>query len=263
MKAIIAALVLAAGPLAAHEFWIEPLAGQVAADSPLMADIRVGEDLEGARYAYIPRNFRRFEIAMGDQITPVEGRLGDKPALNMAVSGEGLATVIHVTRDYELTYTDWEKFENFTNHKDFAWAQQGHLDRGLSKDRVMERYIRYGKSLIAVGDGQGADRAFGLEVEIVAQANPYTDDLSAGFPVQVLYMGQPQADWQVELLGRAPDGTVKVTQYRTDADGRAVLPVEKGHFYLVDHVVLRELEGDENSPAWESLWASLTFEVPK
>ncbi|WGW05532.1 DUF4198 domain-containing protein [Tropicibacter oceani] len=264
MKRFVIALALCGAPLSAHEFWIDPLATQVAPGGVLAADIRVGQELKGAAYSYVPPNFRRFDIVMGDQMLPVDGRAGDKPALNMAAPTEGLAVVVHVTKDYRLTYDSWEKFENFCKEKDFAWALDAHLARGLSRDKVREQYSRHAKSLIGVGDGAGADRAMGLEVELVALANPYTDDLSAGFAVQALYQGKPQAEMQVEVFDRAPDGSVTTRQYRTDDAGRAVLDVAPGHFYLVDHVVMRELTpGAETDPAWESLWASLTFGVPQ
>ena len=97
----------------------------------------------------------------------------------------------------------------------------------------------------------------------MAEANPYTDDLSAGFPVRVLYQGAPRANEQVELFARSGDEVV-VSQYRTDTEGRVVLPVEAGVEYLVDSVLLRELEVQaEGDAAWESIWASLTFRVPE
>lgn len=250
-------------PLSAHEFWIEPEDFQVAPGAPMKADIKVGEKLDGAAYSFVPPNFRRFEIMMGDSLSDVEGRAGDRPALNMAAPEQGLAVVVHVTRDYKLTYDSWEKFVDFCTHKDFAWAIDRHLERGLPKEQVRELYSRHAKSLIAVGDGAGADRAAGLEIEIVAGANPYTDDLSGQMPVQVLYQGAPRGEAQVEVFDRAPDGSVSARTYRTDAEGRAVIDVAPGHFYLVDSVVMRELEiVDEGEPAWESLWASLTFGVP-
>ena len=68
----------------------------------------------------------------------------------------------------------------------------------------------------------------------------------------------------MELFDRGPDGSVDVRLYRTDAEGRAVLDVAPGHAYLVDHVVMREVEpADETGSVWESLWASLTFAVPE
>ena len=257
-------LALTAAPALSHEFWIDPQAYAVPEGAPLVADIRVGETLEGAAYSYIPPNFRRFEVVLGEDVTPVEGRAGDRPALNMAVPGEGLAVIVHVTRDYTLTYREAEKFLNFITHKDFPGVLEQHAARGLPETGFVERYSRHAKSLIAVGGGAGSDREVGLLTEIVALANPFTDDLSAGLPVRVLYEGAPRADVQVELFARAPDGTVEVTLHRTDAEGRAVLPVTAGHSYLADAVVMRPVDpmGADNA-VWESLWASLTFAVPE
>lgn len=262
--ALLLAALLAAPALEAHEFWIEPEAARIAPGEALVADLLVGEKLDGATYSFVPPNFTRFEILLGDRAIEVEGRAGDKPALNMAVEGEGLATVVHVTREYKLTYDSWEKFVTFCTHKDFAWALERHTERGLSQEKVRERYTRFAKSLIALGDGAGSDREAGLLTEIVALANPFTDDLSEGFPVQVLFEGAPRADTQVEVFSRAPDGTVSVQTYRTDAEGRAMVEATPGHFLLIDSVVMRELPVEaETDPAWESLWASLTFRVPE
>ncbi|WP_136440779.1 DUF4198 domain-containing protein [Pacificoceanicola onchidii] len=263
MRTMILLASLLASPLAAHEFWIEPIRTEIAAGGRLEADIRVGTDLKGSTYSYIPRNFRRFETIL-DGTRAVPGRAGDQPALNMEAAGEGLAVIVHETRDYLLTYAKWEKFEAFCAEKDFEWALPRHLERGLPRTKFRERYVRYAKSLIGVGDAKGADTEAGLTVEIVAEKNPYTDDVSGGFPVQALYLGQPRKDVQITLFERAPDRTVVQNNYRTDGEGRAVLDVKAGHFYLVDHVVMRESEPmDEKDAVWESLWASLTFGVPQ
>ncbi|MGY9047582.1 MAG: DUF4198 domain-containing protein, partial [Rhodobacterales bacterium] len=232
---------------------------------PLKADLRVGQSFEGSAYPYVPANFTRFELIQGDAVRSVEGRAGDRPALNMAAPGDGLAVVVHVTRDYSLTYPKWETFVSFTEHKDIVWAQERHLERGLTKDRVRERYTRFAKSLIGVGTSAGADREMGLRTEIVALTNPYTDDLSNGFNVQVLYEGAPRADVQVELFDKAPGESKGVsTLHRTDDQGLVTLPVQTGHEYLVDSVVFNELDPEtQDDHAWESLWASLTFRVPE
>ncbi len=259
----LAVSLLAAAPAFAHEFWISPVTYEVAPGSALQADLRVGQGFEGSAYPYVPTNFTRFDIVRGDDVLPVEGRAGDRPALNMTAPGEGLTVVVHVTRDYSLTYPKWETFVAFTEHKDIVWAQERHLARGLTKERVRERYTRYAKSLIGVGDADGADREMGLLTEIVAETNPYTDDLSEGFTVQILHEGEPRADVQVELFDKAPGESTGVSTYhRTDAEGRVTLPVEAGHEYLVDSVVFNELDPEaEEGHAWELLWASLTFKV--
>ena len=246
----------------AHEFWISPEAYVTPKGGDIQAQLRVGEEFGGGTYSFNPNRFERFDLVIGDAITPVKGRLGDTPALNMPASAEGLVIVVHETDNNLLTYKGMEKFAKFAEHKDFQQAVQDHHDRGLPTERFTEQYRRYAKSLIAVGDGAGADREVGMKTEIVALANPYVDAPDM-FPVKVLLDGTPRADTQIELFDKAPDGTVTVTLHRTDAQGIGSFPVKSGHEYLVDAVTLTPLEGDpENEPVWNTDWASLTFKLP-
>ena len=259
------ALALSTTAAAGHEFWIDPIDFLVPSGAPVVADIRVGQEYEGSASAWIPRNFRIFEIAQGDVRTPVEGRMGDRPALNQTAP-DGLAIALHVTTDSRITWKEFQKFEDFVRHKDAEWTLAEHAARGLPEVDFSEAYSRYAKSLIAVGDGAGADRDYGLLTELVALANPYTDDLSAGFPVRLLYQGAPRADAQIEVFAKDEAGAVTISTVRTDAEGRAVVPVAPGTRYMLDAVVLREPSealAAERDVVWESLWANLTFAVPR
>lgn len=264
LSAFLSSLVVSlALPAAAHEFWISPETYTVPAGGQLLANIRVGEKFSGAAYAYNPQRFDRFELVTGDAATAVDGRIGDRPALNATAMGQGLLTIVHETGDSFLTYDDADTFRSFVTHKDFAWALDENTRRGIPEAGFRERYSRYAKSLIGVGDSQGSDREVGLETEIIALANPYTDDLTAGFPVQVLYQSEPRADTQVEVFAKDAAGEITSTLYRTDDTGTATIRVEPGVEYLVDSVVLRPLAQKRRSdPVWESLWASLTFRTP-
>lgn len=258
------AFALGANAVQSHELWIAPVNHQIESGAAVVADVRVGQEFEGPAHSYFPRNYRRFEIASGAALTPVGGRSGDRPAVNQPAPN-GLAVIVHVTTDARLTYTDWEKFVAFVRHKDALWTLDAHAARGFPRDGFGEVYSRYAKSLVAVGDGRGADRAFALETEIVAGLNPYTDDVSGGLPVTVLYRGAPRPDAQLEVFAKAPDGSVDITLLRTDMEGRVIVPVKPGNRYMLDAVVLREpaaeLAEAENA-VWESLWANLTFAVP-
>jgi len=261
--AILAAL--GSGPALGHEFWIDPASHQIAAGDTIIADIRVGEHFEGATYPYIPPNFRLFELARGQSRESVEGRFGDRPALSKTAAFDGLAVVLHVTTGSRLTYDSLEQFRAFTEHKDASWALRAHEERGLPETDFRELYTRYAKSLIAVGNGEGTDHAYGLETEIVALDNPYTDDLSKGLRVRVLYQGDPRASAQVEVFEKASDGSVAVSTTRTDAEGVATVAVVTGRRYMLDAVVLREPATRVAAAlgvVWESLWANLTFAVP-
>jgi uncharacterized GH25 family protein len=247
----------------AHEFWIDPLAHQVVPGDLIEGNLRVGEAYEGTAFSYIPRRFRRFDYSLNGELHPVEGTVGDRPALALQVEEEGLLVAIHVTEDQNLTWQEWEKFVAFLEHKDLAWGLAEHEARGLSRENVRERYSRYAKSLIAVGNGAGQDVNAGLLVEIVALENPYTDDMSDGIDIRALYRGAPLPEAQIEVFRKAPDGTVTISTERTDEAGAATIPVTPGARYMLDTVVLRPLEViEERDPSWESLWANLTFEVP-
>jgi uncharacterized GH25 family protein len=266
LKLSVLVLALSTTASLGHEFWIDPLDFTVDPGTALQADLRVGQGFEGSPYSFIPQNFGLFELAQGATRAPVEGRTGDRPALNQAAMAEGLNVVLHVTRDYDLTYTALEKFADFVHHKDADWALEQHKAEGFPEAGFVEVYSRYAKSLISVGNGAGADQNYGLLTEIVALANPYTDDVSAGMPVQVFYDGAVRADTQVELFAKYADGTVVVTTYRTNANGIATLPVQPGLTYMADAVVLRQPDSDfarEKGALWESLWANLTFAVPE
>lgn len=254
---------LVSGRAEAHEFWIEPEAYAIAPGDTALASFRVGQNFKGPTYIFIPGRSVSFEQVAGGVRSDVEATVGDNPAFQLADAPEGLLVVAHEAAALSLSYPNWEKFQTFIDHKDFGDVRSAHRARGLPEADFEEGYSRYAKTLIAVGHGAGTDYEFGLRTEIIALANPYTDDLSGGLPVQVMLEGAPRGDAQVELFERAPDGTVAVTLYRTDASGVAVLPVRGGHSYLVDAVTLLELDpSEEPGVAYHSLWAALTFAVP-
>ena len=265
-----AALCIAPAWAQAHEFWISPDDYVVEADGIVTAALRNGEDFAGSSLSYIPNRAARFDMVVDGATAPVPARLGDNPAFSVEGLPEGLMVIVHETTDSTITYrpkggrTGWERFVAFTEHKAMDGAPEDHVARGLPQEGVTERYRRFAKALVAVGGGAGADAPVGLRTEIVAEANPYTDDLSDGLPVTVLFEGEPRANAQVELFERAADGTVAVTTHVTDDAGRAALPVRAGHEYLADAVTLLPLDPETNEGAqWQTLWAALTFAVPE
>ncbi len=265
MRVLSLFLACLAFPTSAHELWIEPLEWQVSADGTLQAEIVNGQGFDGIKLPYLSQRIARFEVIAGDAATEVEGRMGDRPALNMPVLSEGLNIVVYEAEPMMVDYESFDEFQSFVDHKDLGEVLPQHMARRLPLMGFDEVYSRHSKSLIAAGDGAGADREVGMETEIVALANPYTDDVSAGMPVRLLYQGAPRADEQVEIFERAPDGSVAITTTRTDAEGVARVPVKPGHAYQLDAVVLREPTpelAEATGAVWETLWANLTFAVP-
>lgn len=257
---------LLSGPVLAHEFWIEPEAYQVPADGRLEGNLVNGQEFAGTKLSYLPQRFANFAVFAGDQAERVQGRPGNLPALDRDPLTEGLHIVAYQANNATVDYENWEKFQTFVDHKDFGDVLSQHQARGLPEENFTEVYARYSKTLIGVGDSTGADRRVGLETEIVALTNPYTDDLSDGFQVQVYYRNDVRADTQVEVFKKAADGMVEISLYRTDTNGIATFPVEAGYAYMVDAVVLKEPNAElmeSTNSVWQTLWANLTFATPE
>jgi cobalt/nickel transport protein len=263
LKTGLATLSLFACGAQAHEFWIEPADYAPDAGAEVQATFHVGQSFKGPSFIFLPDRSAGFDMLVRDEVTPVNATLGDNPAFSLPDAPGGLLVIAHETTDSTLRYKAWADFQAFADHKAFGDVAAAQDARGLPRDGFEESYRRFAKALVGVGDAAGSDRAFGLRTEIVARANPYTDDLTGGLPVLVLLEGAPRVDAQVEMFARAPDGTVTTTLHRTDADGIAVLPVRRGHAYLVDAVTLLPLPAtDVPGPVWQTLWAALTFAVP-
>ncbi len=259
-----ATLVLGTQSALAHEFWISPQSYLIKRGEQVKADLRVGQNFEGAAYSFRPSGFETFNIVADDRVFKVPGRLGDIPALQLETPADGLLVVVHETKDNSLTYTEWPKFVKFAEHKAFPTTLEDHEARGISKEKFVERYRRYAKSMVAVGDGAGNDRQVGMKTEIVALANPYTDAITE-MPIQVFLDQEPRVDAQIEVFEKSPDDVVEISLYRTNNQGIANIPVKPGFEYLFDAVAMIPLENSDpdKGPVWWSLWAALTFLVPE
>ncbi len=268
IRAVFIYLVFLALPASAqaHEFWISPYAYQVAQGEQVTADLKNGQKFKGYDMSWFDSRIVRSEWAQGDTVTVLEGRAGDVPALKFIPGHEGLVRVVHQTTLHKVRYHEPEVFTDFVVEKDLKGTLERHKERGLDDTGFAEGYTRFAKSLIGVGSGRGQDRVAGLEIELVAQANPYTDPVTNGLPVLLLYQGKPRSDAQVEVFERKSAGTdANVFTLRTNDMGVAHVPVKPGHSYLIDSVVMREPSPElaqAQDIVWESLWASLTFARP-
>ena len=161
-----------------------------------------------------------------------------------------------------LKYKEWAKFAKFAAHKNFKNAEADHKAAGWPSENFRESYTRHVKALIAVGSGDGADQNYGMETEFVALSNPYGESFDGNMKVQLLFENMPRQNTQVEVFERAPDETVSIALHQTDDNGIAQIPVKPAHTYLFDAVVLQPHTKDDKA-VWQTLWAALTFQVPK
>ena len=251
----------------AHEFWLEAEDYTIAAGAAIRADLRVGQEFRGNRLVFDPSRFRRFEIVGPDGALPVDSRLGDRPAVDQTVAAPGAHIVVHVTTDTVLTYDTLEDFAAFAGMHGLEDRVAEHRARGLPEAEFREVYSRSVKALIQAGPNDAAqvrDAALGLPIELVVEGDPYADPTPDSLGVVARLGGAPMSDVVVTVFAKDAEDAVSRFDVRTDAQGRAVVPLERERRYLLNTVHLRQPEAalaDETGAVWESLWASVTFET--
>ena len=263
----------------AHEFWIEAEDYRLTQGEDVVLDFHVGQGFRGNAQNYNPARERRTALIGPEGEVPVASRIGDRPAIDQPVPGEGLLIAVHETADATLTYRDPDLFERFVEEEGLDGTLERHIERGLPPSDFREVFSRSVKALVSLGqggdergeEGGGEDRALGLPVEIVVEGNPYALPVPDEVRLRVLVDGAPVEGALVNVFikperGLGPGGEVAVEKLRTDAGGRVTLPIEPGLRYLANTVDMREaspeLEADTGA-VWESRWGSTTFSTAR
>lgn len=252
-------------PLAyAHEFWLEPLDFTLDSGQELQVQTHVGQDFKGDTYAYNPNQFHDFSISDSLGKSAVEGRIGDMPAVQKTPDNDGLVVLNLFSTTQRLTYKDDGNFESFIESKGLDWVMERHAERGLPVFGFSEGYTRFAKALVAVNGGAGKDQLTGMPMEILALANPYTDDLSEGLPIVLYLNNRVLSNIQVDIFRKSIDGgDASKIHVTTDARGRAIIPVSDGGVFMINAVhMIKPSDADieRTDTVWHSLWASMTFE---
>ena len=156
-------------------------------------------------------------------------------------------------------------------------------ERGETNIGAAERYAKFSKAILQVGEGQSDN--FGAlldhQVEIVPLQNPYALGKGDVFRARILKDGQPLAN---ELVYATHEGHYELSdegifdelvRVRSDENGEVEFVLaEEGRWYVrfihltrmgdKEHWysgLLVSLGADEPRIPYESLWATLTFEI--
>jgi uncharacterized GH25 family protein len=157
------------------------------------------------------------------------------------------------------------------------------IERGETEVDAAERYAKFSKAIMQVGDDQSdnINALLGYPVEIVPLQNPYALGKGDVFRARVLKDGQPLAN---ELVYATHEGHYEISddgifeelvRVRSDENGEVEFVLaEEGRWYIrfihltrmgdEEHWysgLLIFLGADEPRIPYESLWATLTFEV--
>lgn len=264
---ILPVLMLGAGLIApmasAHDFWIEPAGFHPQPGAKVPLKLYVGQDFRGDSVIYLPELFERYVAVDADGEKKITGTPGDDPAGSFTAGKPGITVVAYRGTVTDVSFDTLKEFDSYLDKEGLERVRAlPDYARLTGKLPISEDYSRCAKSLVAVGPidpKSPADRALGLTLELIAERNPYTLTRGEPLPVQLLYKGKPLSEALVIAFNKAePTKKIKV---RTDRDGRATLKLDRPGTWLVTSVHMFPAPWHARAH-WESLWASLTFELP-
>jgi uncharacterized GH25 family protein len=252
-----AAALLVAGELRAHDFWIEPSTFHPAPGATVAVGLRVGERFIGDPVPRSSRSIDQFVVRQGGNDQPIAGLENIDPAGWFRADGQATAVIAYsgLAGFVELPPA---QFEDYLRQEGLERIIGIRAERGDRASPGREYFHRYAKALLAGERGSvEAAQPMGLEYEIVPDDDPTVG--SAGFRGRVLHRGEPLADALVVALLRS-DPSVRLAA-RSDRDGAFTFVLPRAGVWLIKSVHMVNASIFSRAD-WDSLWASLTFELP-
>ena len=255
---LVAALAFARA-LHAHDFWIEPSTFHPAKGQTVALALRVGQDFTGDAVPRSSDNIASFTVRQGrGAAQDVPGIEREDPAGFFTANGSATAVVAYASIPSPIEMEP-AKFEAYLHQYGLDAIIDARTRRGERQKPGKEIFSRCAKSLISgIRPSLAATQPVGLRYEIVPSADPTIGD--ASFRGRILFERTPAVNALVTAVFH-DDPSIKLVA-RTDRAGRFELDLPRPGVWLIKSV--RMIEAPRGSGAdWESLWASLTFDLPR
>jgi uncharacterized GH25 family protein len=176
-----------------------------------------------------------------------------------------------------------DMFNFYLRYEGLFDEQQERVELEESNVAVVEKYSKFAKALVQVGDTRTSNysQEIGFDVEIVPLTNPYSLGVGDVFRAKILRDGKPlpgelvyathENHYSADEEGIF-DEAVKV---RSDGEGLIEFPIEAAGKWYVRFIDLERLDdseywyssilvalgAQEQQISYESKWATLTFEI--
>jgi hypothetical protein len=252
---LLVGLFLIAGTASAHDLYIVAEPFRTAQGRSITIGFHSGDAFPQS--GEVPKRLREASlhsaegvVALGEPGPDVKRSIA---SATLPKSGHYIATIIAAANTISMEpgeFLDYLKEEGLTHVID------ARTKSGDDKKAARERYTKYAKSILLAGAPNDIyKKVVGLPIEIVPEKDPYALKPGESLPVRVLIRGKPAAGLEIRT---ASDGKIASTG-KTSADGRLSIPLKAPGPYRL-HALHMERVND-GSADWESLWATLTFEV--
>lgn len=258
------AALLSSSSASAHDYWLEFSPQAPAAGDRLALTLWVGEDFaaEAEKAMQRARTVALRQItALGELDLLAQADDGATPFLTVHLGGTG-GYLFGVERDLARIELPPLKFNRYLRHEGLDRALVARKRAGERFQPARERYTRYLKSFVRVGDAVDgvSTRVLGHRLEIVPER-----DLAAVRPgdrvtLRLQFEGRPLAGVRVDAFARASGRRAGGQAAVTDSDGRVVFTLDRAGPWLVRTVHMQRCTGCGDAE-WESFWTSYSFAV--
>jgi hypothetical protein len=220
----------------------------------------IGEAFPASEVAITADRLNAFQLrSSAKPAAPLTGKVKGKRFCATAPGlGPFLAEMTVQPRFINLAGKD---FSSYIHGEGLSEVEKARAERGEKDRDGRELYSRYSK-LLAGSDAALATAVLGHALEIVPERDPGELKRGESLPVRVLFKGKPLANAQISAVyaGAQLKGHEYPVTTRTDADGRALLKLDRAGLWYARMI---HMEAAQNDPEvdWRSYFATLTFAV--
>ncbi len=264
----ISAVAVATASASAHDLWMQPVTFWLPAAGSVPVSILVGHGQARENWGIRPdRILLLRSLAPSQRVTDLKPGIRPNsaaPAIAVRISEPG-AHMVAMQSNHAQSELPAVRFNEFLKEEGLTPAITHRSRNGATGKPGREIYSRRAKTLIQVGPpnartNAAATKRLGLELEIVAERDPYMLPALERLPVRVFYEGRPLPGALVKLTNLDADARPTATQL-TDGAGRARFAVPRKGKWLLNVVWTKPISGNANAD-YETTFSSLSFGYP-
>lgn len=248
----------------AHDFWLQPDKPRAAVGAEVSLELWQGDSFKGAaeKPLELARTVRLEHWSAPGGIDLLPGAVdGTKPFATRKLQSSGghlFALQRNAAREEMLA----KDFNQYLREEGLLRVLDHRKRHGQLWEAGRERYTRYVKALVQVGDKRDEifKRSAGHAIEIIPSVDPteVAPGLKAHLEIKLLFRDKPLAFGRLTAYCRLADGKIKEVVVNTRPDGIAKIPVRFKGTWMLRAIHMEACEGCDDAD-WQSFWTTFLF----
>ncbi|GAC1399832.1 MAG: DUF4198 domain-containing protein [Pyrinomonadaceae bacterium] len=260
---IVAFVLCFAFNVSSHDYWFDVKPFFIEPGKTARVHLLVGSDLKAELERPMQRErtlkFEMFDATNAPQTLLDRTPDGQTPfaKLKFPRSGNFLLAMERAPATINL---DADKFKSYLVEENLNSIITEREKHGESQTTGRERYRRYIKTLVQVGDkhDDAYKRPAHQFLEIIPEQNPYSLQRGERLTVRVIFDNRPLTNSRIFAYNLATTGA-RIQTATTDKRGHATFTIDNTGLWLIRLVYMRRCASDCKEIDWESFWGEYSF----